>query len=61
MITGYHSSMKSLVIFVLAVEVCGMIRAIAKTREFDYFKRMESIVVFLEDGSVLIMMSFGPV
>ena len=36
-----------------------MIREIAKTKEFDYFKRRESILVFLEDGFVLIMMSFS--
>ena len=59
MISGYHSSMKNLVIFVLAMEFWGMIREIAKTREFNDFKRRESILVFLEDGFVLIMMSFN--
>ena len=51
--------MKNLVIFVLPVEFWGMIREIAKTKEFNYFKRRESILVFLEDGFVLIMMSFS--
>ena len=27
-----------------------MIKEIAKTREFNYFKRRELILVFLEDG-----------